>query len=266
MGITSVWQRKVSLALEEMGLSLEFPEHQTYELLLCNKRVLINLVSLYKKYNPLDFIVLQEEYQTKGILLLHLWEDIWYTRSMQVLGRIRSVLGMNMRLHARKATIEIINQKQADDFLSLHHLQASARAKYKFALCEEGKIVAVACFSALRSMKRIAPAYRSAELIRFASLTGYTVTGGFRRLLKHFVQLTSPDDVMSYADRDWSLGNAYAKAGFVLTETTAPAEIWLCKKDFSRYFAHRLPVDAISNAEGYLRIFNTGNLKYILYL
>lgn len=254
------------LALEEIGLEVELQMQDSYTLLLCNKKILLNLLSLDKHYQPSALIALQAEYQAKDMLLLQIWEDIWYARPAQVLGRIRSVLGLNKRLHARKAEIMVINQQQADDFLSLHHLQASARAKYKFALSMEGEIVAVACFSSLRPMKRIAPTYQSAELIRFASLTGYTVTGGFRKLLKHFVQLTCPDDVMSYADRDWSLGNAYAKAGFVLTETTAPAEIWLYKKDFSRYFAHRLPVDVISNAEGYLRIFNTGNLKYILYL
>lgn len=248
-----------------MGLEVELQTQGPYSLLLCNKKILLNLLSFDKNYQASALIELQMEYQAKGILLLQLWEDIWYTRRMQVLGRVGSLLGLNKRLHARKAIIKVINQKQADDFLSLHHLQASARAKYKFALFIAGEIVAVACFSSLRPMKRVSPVYQSAELIRFASLTGYTVTGGFRKLLKHFVQLTCPDDVMSYADRDWSLGDAYAKAGFVLTETTAPTEIWLSKKDFSRCFLHRLPVAAISNAKDYLNIFNTGNLKYILY-
>lgn len=254
------------MALEKMGLEIKLQCHGPYELLLCNSRVLINLASLHKKYHPLDFIDLQTEYQAKGLLLVHLWEDIWHTRAAQVLGRIRSVLGLNQRIHARQTKIMIINQQQADDFLRLHHLQASARAKYKFALCMDGEIVAVACFSNLRPMKRLSATYQSAELIRFASLTGYTVTGGFRKLLKHFVQITCPDDIMSYADRDWSDGNAYVKAGFVLTETTAPADIWLNKNSFCRYFTHRLPADAMSNTKDYLNIFNTGNLKYILYL
>ncbi|MBB5440387.1 hypothetical protein HDC92_004088 [Pedobacter sp. AK017] len=266
MGIKSVWQSKVVLALEETGLYVEHPEHEIYQLLLCNQKVVLHLVPLENNYDPAGLIALQTEYKAIGKILLHLWEDVWLTRQVQVLGRICSLLGINKRLHARKAKIRVLTQKQAADFMDQHHLQASARARYKFALCIDEKIVAVACFSALRSMKNISATHKSAELIRFASLTGFTITGGFSKLLKHFITLMQPDDVMSYADRDWSLGNAYAQSGFVLKETTAPAKIWLNKNELCRYFEHRLPADAVSCAADYVQIYNTGNLKYILYL
>ncbi|TDQ11975.1 hypothetical protein [Pedobacter metabolipauper] len=214
--------------------------------------------------NPAELIALQERYQQNGIYLVHLWQDIWHTRKEQVLGRITSILGFNQRIHGRKTQVISVDQQTADDFFNHNHLQASAKCRYKFALKYNDQIVAVAGFSNLRRMKNTDPGYRSAELIRFASLTGYTVTGGFTKLLKHFIGLYQPNDIMSYADRDWSLGQAYKESGFECSEITQPSVIYLDKKELIRYFPHRLPDDR--SEPDFIKIFNTGNLKYILYL
>lgn len=267
MGIKSDWQNNVFSTLQDIGVAIEPIEQETYRLFLCNEKVAINLLSLANNYNPDELIELQATYQHKNIYLVQLWEDVWQSRKVAVSGRINSILGLNKRLHARKASIALINQKVADDFLNLNHIQGSARAKYKFSLVIDGEIVAVACFSPIRFMNRISADYKSAELIRFATLIGYTITGGFSKLIKHFIKLMGPNDIMSYADRDWSLGNAYEQSGFKLIGTTAPAQIWLNKKDLLRYFPHRLPVNVIPSIdEDFLRVYNTGNLKYIFYL
>ncbi|WP_316820170.1 hypothetical protein [Pedobacter gandavensis] len=256
---------------EEEGNDLVFLDHQ---------QVAIHLVSLADSGNPEDFIALQTKYQEQNCYLVHLWEDVWHSRRYQVLGRIASILGLNKTLHGRKGKILAINQVQADEFLWKHHLQGSAKTKYKFALVIGEEIVAVALFSAARPMKRIAPDYRSYELVRFASQIGFTVTGGFSKLLKHFIHLVKPNDLMSYADRDWSLGNAYASSGFKLVNTTEPLAMWLDLKDYTRKTMPRLPLalsDLLSSLDQrakqqflidhhYLPVFNTGNLKYILYL
>lgn len=264
MGIELDWKNNVSTTLQDFGLNIEPIVDEKCNLLLCNHKLAVNLLSLNNDHSPCELIELQSRYQAMGIYLVQLWEDVWQSRTEQVLGRIKSILGLNKRLHARKATVMVIDQKHADIFLTENHLQASAKARYKFSLDIEGETVAVACFSNLRRMKNTTP-YRSAELIRFATRTGYTITGGFSKLLKHFIKSISPDDVMSYADRDWSLGNAYQQAGFKLVETTVPAQIWLDKQSMIRYFPHRLPEGTTAD-ENFVPVYNTGNLKYILYL
>ncbi|WP_316814864.1 hypothetical protein [Pedobacter nyackensis] len=279
MGIGLIWQNNVLIELQDSGLVVVPIAYDRYNLLLCNDAVVISLIPLENDYNPGELVALQTIYQQKRINLVQLWEDIWYTRREQVIGRIKSLLGLNKRLHGRKGLIKAITQKQADDFLNDNHIQGSAKAKYRFALDIGIQTVAVASFSNARFMKRISADYQSVELIRFATLMGFTVTGGFTKLLKHFVNLTAPNDVMSYADRDWSLGNAYEQSGFTLTEITPPAQIWLQKEEMTRVFPHRLPLsiqqnlnlnkESIASAdlnEEYLPVFNTGNLKYILYL
>lgn len=271
MGIIPLWHREVLESFSAFGFHLDFMEDGAgRRLSFPERKVVVYLLSPELAPDAAVLVSLQEEYKSKGIYLVYLWEDIWQSRREQVGGRIRSILGLNKRIHGRKTEIVKIDQLEADGFLEGHHLQGTAKAKYRFALRDGDELVAVAAFSNLRYMKKGGPEYRSAELIRFATRTGYTVTGGFTKLLKHFIELYRPQDVMSYADRDWSLGRAYEQAGFVLSGVTPPAEIWLDMITLKRYFTHRLPVGATGEdnpeADRYVRIFNTGNLKYMLYL
>lgn len=277
--ITADWQLDFIAALSESGIACKEDSREIL-VLLDKGQVAVNMVSLQQEIDPEKLIALQSDYQQQNIYLVHLWEDIWKTRRKQVLGRIASILGLNKTLHGRKARVMAINQAEADAFLEENHLQASAKAKYKFALHIEGELVAVALFSGGRPMNRIAPDYRSYELIRFASLIGFTVTGGFSKLLKHFINLVKPDDLMSYADKDWSLGNAYDLSGFKLVEESPAVAIWLNRTTLKRSFTHRLPTALQAGMKemnkeqqeqyllenDYLPVFNTGNLKYILYL
>jgi len=269
LGIIQLWHEDVKDKLSALGFPLNLNLQSNFTVLLFEGcKVAVNLVTTDHAYLPDQLIGIQESFDKNGIYLVHLWQDIWQNRHDQVLGRIRSITGRNQRIHGRKTKITVITQKQADEFLEAHHLQGTASAKYRFALTAGDDLLVVACFSNLRYMKKGGPVYRSAELIRFATCTGFTVTGGFSKLLKYFIELYRPDDIMSYADRDWSLGKAYEQAGFQLSEITPPSEIWLEEGTGKRFFAHRLPrvTDERPDARRYRRIFNTGNLKYILYL
>jgi hypothetical protein len=264
-----LWHQDVLESFSAFNLPVELIEEGALVCLSFGQQNLVmSLLSPGLVPDAAALVLLQEEYKSKGIYLAHLWEDIWQSRRVQVMGRVGSILGLNRRIHGRKTNVIKIGQEEADGFLEAHHLQGTAKAKYRFGLHDGKDLVAVAGFSNLRYMKKGGPVYRSAELIRFATRSGYTVTGGFTKLLKHFTELYRPHDIMSYADRDWSLGRAYEQAGFVWSEVTPPAEIWLDLVTLKRYFMHRLP---FAGSDGgvesrYVKIFNTGNLKYILYL
>ena len=266
----------MAAVLKAQGIEVDEIPKEIYKLLsITGKYVVIHLVSFNNSYQPDELVALQDRYLANGNNLVHLWEDVWISRREQVIGRIRSLVGLNRRMHARKTKIMIISQLQADEFLDANHVQGTARSKYRLALSIDDKIVSVACFSNLRKMSRSHPEeYRSAEVIRFASLNGYTVTGGFSKSLKNFILEYKPNDVMSYADRDWSSGKVYEQAGFKLVSVSTPATIYLDHDTLVRYFPHRLPVSAAATDEKrseevehtYIKIFNTGNLKYIYYL
>lgn len=260
------WQQDVVATFSALGFELELVESADFELFaLKGHQLLLNLIALNAPPPVEALIGLQEGYDRQGRYCVQLWEDIWFQRSAQVVGRIASILGKNKRIHARKTKVVSISQDHADLFLNDNHLQGSVKARYKYALEENGQMVAVATFSNLRLMRDIAEGHRSAELIRFAALSGYTVVGGFTKLLQHFIALQHPDDIMSYADRDWSLGHAYVHSGFRFVGATPALEIWLDLNTMQRHFPHRLALEEQERGN-YARIYNTGNLKYRLYL
>ncbi len=225
--------------------------------------------------------------------IIHLWEDVCLSKTDLVKSRILTMLGSFTRLHARHCFIERIDKPTADNFLKINHLQDSVKAKFKYGLflkpqyverfiggviCTDTNngidnssqiqqfnnstpqklLIAVATFSGGRTMKIGERAgTRSFELIRFATLQNYVVVGGMDKLLKAFIKEHQPDDIMSYADRDWSDGRSYDKLGFTKIENTSPQPFYLNLKTLERSTIN-LPTQ---NERP--KIFNTGSIKYI---
>lgn len=274
------WQQNLLRSLEEVCEPILLLQHAPFILIQCSSTLYINTVSLGTTFRPTELISLQENYQKEGKLVVHLWEEVWALNHAQVMSRIKSFLGLNMTFHARKAKLIDISSIVASEFFNKYHLQGFVKAKYHYGLTIEGEVIAMASFSGLRPMKSKGSDYKSAELVRFASKDGFTVTGGLSKLIKHFVRSSKPNDLMSYADRDWSIGKGYDQLGFELTSTTEPAYLYVNEKTKLRYFPHRLPKPILSafgkqkelNLNDYLAIhgftmvFNTGNLKYHLYV
>jgi len=240
--------------------------HAEFQLLwIQDSNIFINLLSISSLYLPEVLIKLQADYQQEDKIFIHLWEDVWLTRKAQVLSRFRSLLGKNHRIHGRSTVVKKITKLEAENFLDLYHLQGSAGGRYHYGLFYQDSLVVAASFSNKRNMKERAEAHTSAELIRFATKDGYTVTGGLSKLIKHYVQIAGPNDLMSYADRDWSQGKGYLSAGFNLKAVTPPVLFYLDPVSLQRYSENKVPQNAAGDLAGqYIQIFNTGNLKYVL--
>ncbi|AEI51104.1 hypothetical protein [Runella slithyformis] len=212
--------------------------------------------------------------------VIHLWEDVWHTKKAVVQSRLRALLGQTYRIPARLTQARRIDKPMLDTFLSVNHLQVSTTAKYKYGLflperyfrvLEKwpGKpdllpntpelLVAVASFSGAKKILRHAATYRSCELIRFANVLNATVVGGLDKLVSAFLKEVQADDIMTYADRDWSTGQSYERLGFERIGTTPPQAFWVNPITFEREYAFREAM--FSNA---VEIYNSGNLKYLL--
>lgn len=263
MGLNKDWIITLQNVLNNENIPFDLKNEGYFHLLfITHTKVILNLLPLHQGFNPDDLIALQEKYQAQQFQVLHLWEDVWQTRQAQVLGRIRSVLGMNMRIHGRSTLVERIAKEDAAIFLDKYHLQGNVNARYCFGLIYQHELVALATFSNKRRMKLKGNDFNSAELIRFATKQGITVVGGMTKLIKHYFDHYKPDDLMSYADRDWSIGNAYLTSGFKLIGVTAPIYLNVDPVTLQRY--RKNSVDSSVSIQGFIEIFNTGNLKYIL--
>ena len=283
MGIKEFgWEDELITALSTIGAETEYLPSARYRLLKFKNsdQLIIHLLSIYNQFPPDEVVALGRNHDEQSVQVIHLWEDIWRTRSAQVLSRITSILGKNKTIHGRKTKIVEVTQLVADEFYNSYHLQGTAGCKYRYALLNEGSIIAIAGFSDKRRMTRQPGEYSSVELIRFATVNGITVTGGLSKLIRHFIKVVQPNDVMSYADLDWSRGRGYLKLGFKQVAVLPPMEIFLNLHTLERCFLQRMPreikagIIALQDSErdvylkklNYIPIYNTGNLKYILYL
>lgn len=252
------WQQNLKNALSDVHLQYNIEFEGDFCLINLNEnRLLINLVSIENSFNPSDLLNLQNHFQLQNIKLVHLWEDVWLTKPEQVLARIKSLLGLNIRIHGRKTKVQKITKPVSDAFLNINHLQGTVSSRYKLGLFLKDQLVAVATFSALRQMKHTEN-YKSAELIRFAVKSGYSVTGGLSKLIAQFYDLQKPNDIMSYADRDWSAGAAYSKLGFEQTSILQPQFFTLDELLNRKIIKHDEVISSTND------IFNTGSLKYLL--
>jgi hypothetical protein len=232
------------------------------------------------------FQAISDKLNAKNQRIIHLWEDVYLSKPALVESRILANLGIFTRLHARHCFIERIDKPTADNFLETNHLQGSVTAKFKYGLflkpqyverfigsvvcgdpdngsakTTKPKLIAVATFSGGRTMKVGERAgTRSFELIRFASLQGYVVVGGMDKLLKAFSEEHQPDDIMSYADRDWSDGRSYDKLGFTKIENSIPQSFYINMNTLER-----LSINELTD-NNHLKISNAGSIKFIKYI
>jgi hypothetical protein len=91
-------------------------------------------------------------------------------------------------------------------------------------------LVAVATFSNAKIFPRDGFTHRSSELIRYASFSGTTVIGAINKLIKAFVVDFRPNDIMTYADLEWSDGRSYEKLGFKYVSERESIRFYLDKE------------------------------------
>lgn len=287
-----MWKQEIHKLLENNQIAFEVIQNQSvFELVFIPQHQLyLHLIDLQTFQNislPNNYFQdFSDRINTQNQRIIHLWEDVYLTKTDLVNSRILAMLGKFTRLHARHCFIERIDKPLTDNFLEINHLQGSVKAKFKYGLflkpqyierffegvvCGDidngipkftaSLLIAVATFSGGRTMKIGERAgTRSFELIRFATLKGCVVVGGMDKLLKAFIEKHQPDDIMSYADRDWSDGRSYDKLGFTKIENSLPQWFYINLKNLERSTVNLLREDE------HLKIFNTGSIKYIKYV
>lgn len=256
----------------------DFPESSFDYLFYPSKSLAIHCVSFETLIdNPAFFQKIGLSLAQKNIKVVHIWEDIWQNKRAIVESRLMSLFGKSDTIPARLTQVQRIDKPTLDKFLIDNHLQSKANAKLKYGLflpkryfrvikneailheilAHDSLLVAVASFSNPKKFIREGQEYRSYEMVRFASYRGLTVVGGLNKLLKKFIEEHSPDDIMTYADADWSDGTNYEKIGFERIELTQSLIFQFDSETFMRGIAD-------GNSEN--KIYNSGNWKFLMKL
>jgi hypothetical protein len=217
-----------------------------------------------------------------GLSAIVLWEDYWLAKKNIVQSRLAAMLGRSTKIPARLTLARRADNATTTEFLKANHLNGSTMSKFRYGLflpkryyrvlpesfvfdqSADELLVAVATFSNARIFEQDGAPFRSHELIRFASLAGTNVVGALDKLLNAFIREKSPDDIMTYADLEWSDGRSYRRLGFEKRGNIPPREAYV---DVSTMLRTRNPRrTAVSQEQSpieYLTVYNLGSIKYV---
>jgi len=206
---------------------------------------------------------------SKGIRLIHVFEDEWINSRAIVESRIKAILGQTDNVvYARKCQVKEITSKATNLFLKDNHLQGSGRSSVRLGLFFDNQLVSVMTFL----LGDISKNLKGWELNRFCSLVNYRVTGGASKLFRHFTKFYSPDQITSFADRRWSEAHSvYEKLGFTFTYNTRPNYWYFRSNEIKRYHRYKLrkPTNTVMTeknlrlSQGWLRIYDCGSSKWV---
>ena len=214
-----------------------------------------------------------EECETKGIQLIHIFEDEWLHKQDIVKSRLKNILGLTEnKLYARKCTIKEVSSKDSKIFLDNNHIQGNCKSSVNIGLYHNNELISLMTFG-----KRPLINNNSVELIRFCNKLNYLVVGGADKLFKHYIKTYNPIEIVSYADRRWSQGDLYNKLGFNFISNT-PANFYyiINKTRINRltYQKHKLvemgydknkTANQIMLDEKIYKIHDCGSKKYIYF-
>ena len=221
----------------------------------------------------------QEKYlqcKDKGIKLIQIWEDDWYIKNDIIKSRLENLFNSSKRIYARKCVIKEIDNKNSKEFLENNHIQGNVNAKYKIGLYYNDELVSLLTMGSLRKMMNQKNIENNYEILRFCNKINYTVIGGFSKLLKYFIKNNNIENIITYADSDWSDGNLYSVNGFEFVSQTKPGYYY--SNNYIRQHRYNFTKQKLVNQgfdknkteheimleRGYYRCYNSGSSKWNL--
>lgn len=180
----------------------------------------------------------KEYFKEKGIDVIFIDEYDWENKNDLVKSMISNKIGINKKIPARKTIFREISSSEERKFLNENHIQGFAISSCRYGLYYNEELISVISF--IKGRKNVGD-LDSVELLRFASKKGYTVQGGFSKLMKNCIPLLSKkyenlNKIKTYADYSISNANVYLKNGFKFLKMSKPSHTYYHnKKKVNRY-------------------------------
>lgn len=220
----------------------------------------------------------KEYFKEKGIDVIFIDEYEWENKNDLVKSMISNKIGINKKIPARKTTFREISSSEEREFLNENHIQGFAISSCRYGLYYNDELISVISF--IKGRKNVGD-LNSVELLRFASKKGYTIQGGFSKLMKNCIPLLSKKyedlgKIKTYADYSTSNANVYLKNGFKFLKMSKPSHTYYhnkkkvnrysyrkseLKKLFPEYYDDNLSEFEIIDKIGSIkRVWNCGNI------
>lgn len=206
-----------------------------------------------------------------NIELLHITDYEWNNKKDIVKNLLKSKLGLNEKIFARKCEIKTVSNSICRNFLNKYHIQGSVSSKFNYGLFFNDELIMILTLGS----NRFNQLKTNLEILRICSKNNITVIGGLSKLLKHAKNIHNVEFI-SYCARDKSIGNGYKKVGFQLYGYTKPGYFWTdgtniisrfksqksqLKKWLSNFNSNLSESDNMFNAK-FRRYWDCGNLIF----
>ena len=178
-------------------------------------------------------------FQDRGIRVYFIDSWDWRHKNGIIKDQIKSILGLNKTIYARKTTVKLVPLVEEKAFLQNNHIQGYTSSSFTMGLYYEDTLVSLLSF--VKSKKNLNQQVDSLELLRSCSALDIDVVGGFSKLLKAsetYIQENLPDVsvLTTVADLMLSDGEIYTKCGFTLHHTSKPSYYYIYKNQkYNRY-------------------------------
>jgi hypothetical protein len=170
-----------------------------------------------------------EHFKKLGIRIVNIWEDDWMSKQEIIKSQINNFLLNSDKIPARKCYVKEIEYSESRDFLERNHIQGSYKQIVKsLGLFYGEDLVSVMTFDHFEGRKKMP--ISDWNLSRFCNKLNFTVIGGASKMLKFFTKNYQVERVISYADKDWSIGTLYEKIGFEKVHETKPDYKYVVKE------------------------------------
>jgi len=160
-------------------------------------------------------------FRERGIRIVHIWEDNWVNKNEIIKSQIKNLLNKTeIKLFARRCGVREVSLNECREFLDNNHIQGYVNSKVKIGLYYNDELVSLMTFDQFEGRKKMEEG--GWNLSRFCNKLNTNVIGGASKLLNYFIKTYLPKRIVSYADRDWSVGNLYYKLGFKMINESRP--------------------------------------------
>lgn len=280
--LKSIKEKEVIDFLSSLGLNVikgdrDILNGKEIDILIPDFNIGIEFNGLYwhcEKYVDKDYHLNKTNVcESKGIHLIHIFEDEWVNNKDIVKSRLKNLFKLTEnKVYGRKCIIKEVNTKDKTKFLNDNHIQGTIGSKVNLGLYYNDELVSMMTFGKGRVVMN--GVKNEWELLRFCNKINHSVIGGASKLFKHFIKNYNPKQLISYADRRWSQGNLYDQLGFNKTHNSTPNYFYVVNNEREHRFKYRknLLVEAgfdikktekeIMYGRKIYRIYDCGNLVY----